>query len=235
MKIQLLSTKKGMTSSSLKRLASALSVAVGYKVWRTTKPRHNRSQLGYGFGIDKLSQYKWFKESGLSALEYTTNKEEATLWCQEEYHVFGRMLLNASCGNGIVVFDANNLPTHCPVYTKYKKKKREFRVHVFKNKVVAIVEKRMRDGWSGPRDAKIRNMKNGYVFCQEIALTEVLQERIIALAIAASVVGQGLFKGVDLGYNEKLDDLFIIEVNGAPGIEGSNISRYVAAIQQLIY
>jgi D-alanine-D-alanine ligase-like ATP-grasp enzyme len=73
------------------------------------------------------------------------------------------------------------------------------------------------------------------VFCQEIALTEVLQERIIALAIAASVVGQGLFKGVDLGYNEKLDDLFIIEVNGAPGIEGSNISRYVAAIQQLIY
>jgi hypothetical protein len=35
---------------------------------------------------------------------------------------------------------------------------------------------------------------------------------------------------VHLGYNEKNNDLFVIEVNSAPGIQGSNINAYVEAI-----
>jgi hypothetical protein len=235
MKLQLLSTKNGMKSSSLKRLALSLSKAMGYKVWRTTKVRAHKKQLRYGDSVDKLTQYKWFQQHGLSALEFTTKLYEANDWLKQGHVVFGRKLLNASCGDGIIVLEKpleGNADggDACPVYTKYKKKKREFRVHVFKDKVVAVVEKKRKSGWNGQQDTKIRNLVNGYVFCQGIEILPTLSERIEALAISASKVSGSDFKGVDLGYNEKQDDLFVIEVNSAPGIEGSNVDKYVKAI-----
>ena len=148
--------------------------------------------------------------------------------------MFGRKYLNASCGKGIKVFDPSveaDDPTsqanYFPVYTKYKKKKREFRVHVYKDKVIAITEKRKRTGFEGQRDTKIRNLANGYVFCQTV---ENIPEGLQELALAASKVTQSDFKGVDIGYNERNNELFIIEVNSAPGIQGSNINAYVEAI-----
>jgi hypothetical protein len=237
MKLQLLSTKNGMKSSSLKRLALSLSKAMGYKVFRTTNVRPHRRQLRYGDSVDKLTQYKWFQQQGLSALEYTTSLQEAQKWFADGNVVFGRLLLNASCGDGIVVFNPSveqEQWVHCPVYTKYKKKKREFRVHVFKDKVVAIVEKRRKNGWTGQQDTKIRNLANGYVFCQDIELTPTLMGRITALALAASKVSGSDFKGVDLGYNEKNDDLFVIEVNSAPGVVGQNVDNYVKVIKAYV-
>jgi hypothetical protein len=240
MKVQLLSTKNGMKSGSLKRLAVALTPVLGYKVWRSTGVRKDRKQFKYGDLVDKLAQYKWFQQHGLSALEFSQDQKVAAQWQKEGSVVFGRKLLNASCGDGIVVFEAfgpegiepNGQAHGCPVYTKYKKKKREFRVHVFKDKVVAIVEKRRKSDWKGEKnDTKIRNLANGYVFCQEVQLTEVLRGRIEQLALASSKVCSSDFKGVDLGYNEKNDDLFVIEVNSQPGIQGNNIQAYVHVIK----
>lgn len=240
MKIQLRSTKNGMKSGSLKRLAEALSNSLGYKVFRTTEVRSintkpARKQFVYGDAVDKLAQYKFFQEQGISALDFTTNRDDASLWVGQGSTVFGRKLLNASCGEGIVVLDKdgpNPIPL-CPVYTLYKKKKREFRVHVFKDKVVTIVEKRLRNGWE-KGSSKIRNLANGYVFCQELELTDALRARINELALKASKVCQSDFKGVDLAYNEKNDDLFVIEVNSAPGIEGSNVGKYVEVIKTYV-
>ena len=77
------------------------------------------------------------------------------------------------------------------------------------------------------RDTRIRNSANGYVFCRDVLdPPEGLRE----LALKASHVTQSDFKGVDIGYNEKLDQLFVIEVNSAPGIEGSNVTDYVNTI-----
>ncbi len=232
MKVQLLSTKNGMKSGSLKRLSVELSKTLGYKVWRTTKFRTNRKQLRYGDIVDKLTQYKYFKEKGLSSLEYTTSALIATEWCDADV-VFGRKFLNSSCGKGIVVYEkgAEINAGDCPVYTKYKPKKREFRVHIFKDKVVTIVEKKRKTGWNGDKkDAKIRNLEHGYIFAQQIDLSDGLRTRIEALSLAAGQVCKSDFKGVDVGYNEKKDDVFVIEVNSAPGIEGSNVGKYVQAI-----
>ncbi len=234
MKVRLLSTKTGLKSGSLKRLAEALTKTLGYKVWRATTPKVNRNNLRYGDAVNKLTQYQWFKEQGLSALEFTTHAEEAFKWNESGDTVIGRMLLNASCGKGIVVQEPGlqNFVMNCPVYTKYKPKKREFRVHVFKDKVVAIVEKKLR---AGQPPAKVRNLANGYVFCQEFVLSDELRNRITTLSLAASKVSLSDFKGVDLGYNEKKDDLFVIEVNSAPGIEGSNVNNYVEAIKNHVH
>jgi hypothetical protein len=200
-------------------------------VWRSTVAKPNRVNLKYGQSVDKLYQYNWFKEQGLSALEFTTDPSVACEWVNQDFTVFGRRYLNSSCGKGIVIFEGENNATNgnntCPVYTKYKKKKREFRVHVFKDKVVAVVEKKLRSNWDGPRDAKVRNLANGYVFVQNV---QNEPNGLRELAIAAASVSPSDFRGVDIGYNEKNNDLFVIEVNSAPGIQGSNVQAYVQGI-----
>lgn len=233
-RLRLLCTESCRSSTSLKLLAQALTQKLGYKVWRSTQQKPNREHLRYGFSVDKLTQYRWFQEQGLSSLEFTESDAEAATWCTSGSTVFGRKYLNSSCGKGIVVWEPDDMLVHlnpgphgCPVYTKYKKKKREFRVHIFRDKVVAITEKRRRSGFEGERDTRIRNLANGYVFCQTV---ENLPEGIEALALHAAAVTDSDFCGVDLGYNEKNNDLFVIEVNSAPGIQGSNINAYVEAI-----
>lgn len=228
MRKRLLCTESTRVSGSLKLLAQRLTEKLGYKVWRSTIQKPKRDHLKYGQSVDKLTQYRWFQEQGLSSLEFTTDGQRVCAWLEEGHTVFGRRFLNSSCGKGIVVIepDFDEVPS-CPVYTKYKKKKREFRVHIFRDKVVAITEKRKRAGFEGQRDTKIRNLANGYVFCQTV---ENIPEGLQALALAASKVTPSDFKGVDIGYNERNNDLFIIEVNSAPGIQGSNIDAYVEAI-----
>ncbi len=235
MKLNLLCTESTKGSLSLKELANALTTHLGYKVWRTTKVKPKRLGLKYGHSVDKLTQYKWFKEKGLSALEFTTDGQQAKQWSIDGHVVFGRRLLNSSCGKGIVVIEAeesnDNLDSipGCPVYTLYKKKKREFRVHVYKNTVVSVVEKRKKKDWADQRDTKVRNLANGYIFCQEVTNEP---EGLRELAIKAAAVSPSDFRGVDIGYNEKNNDLFIIEVNSAPGIQGSNLNKYVQGIIQ---
>lgn len=138
-----------------------------------------------------------------------------------------RTLTNASEGKGIVIAETPEQVVAASVYTKYRKKKREFRVHIFKDTVVSVVEKLRRREWDGQQDTKIRNTANGYVFC---TLKSPTPQGLNELALAASKVTTSDFKGVDVGYNEKSNELFVIEVNSAPGIEGSNIDKYVEEI-----
>jgi D-alanine-D-alanine ligase-like ATP-grasp enzyme len=153
----------------------------------------------------------------------------AQAWIASGKTVFGRKYLNSSCGKGIVIMETMEDFQPCPVYTMYKKKKREFRVHVFKDTVVSVVEKRKKTGWTDQRDTKVRNLANGYIFCQQV---ENEPAGLRELALAAAKVSTSDFRGVDIGYNERNDDLFIIEVNSAPGITGSNIEKYVQGITQ---
>lgn len=229
-KPSLLCTNSTLKSASLKLVAQGLSTRLKRgKIFRTTKVSQIRKQFKYGHSVDKLTQYKWFVDNDIPALEFTTDTQQAITWATEGQTVFGRKYLNSSCGKGIVVFDKDTAGAiaGCPVYTKYKKKKREFRVHVFKDEVVNVTEKKRRKEFDGERDTKIRNLANGYVFVQTVeAEPPLLRE----LALRAARVSSSDFRGVDIGYNEKLDQLFVIEVNSAPGIQGTNVEKYLDAI-----
>ena len=211
----------------MRDLAQGLSSKLGYKVWRSTKMPAKRRPLHYGFGVNKLAQYQWFEANEIPSLEYTTSIEKVKEWLSSQQTVFARTLLQSSCGKGIVVLEpgVNWIPA-AGVYTKYKKKLREFRVHCYKNKVVAVVEKRRKSSWTGGTDTKIRNLANGYVFCQEVS---DIPEGIQDLALKACAVTNSDFNGVDIGYNTKTG-LFVIEVNAAPGIQGTNLTSYINTI-----
>jgi len=226
-KPSLLCTNSTLKSASLKLIAQGLSTRLKRgKIFRTTKPSLIRKQFKYGQSVDKLTQYQWYKANDIPALEFTANPNDVVDWLNENSTVFGRKYLNSSCGKGIVVIEPetdDQIPI-CPVYTKYKKKKREFRVHVFKDEVVNVTEKKRRKGFEGERDTKIRNLANGYVFVQQVDdIPNGLQE----LALRAAKVSYSDFRGVDIGYNEKKNELFVIEVNSAPGIQGTNVEKYL--------
>ena len=225
LKFRLVSKKLG--SKSLAALAQGLSSKLGYKVLRSKAPHPLRNNLVYGDCKDKLFQYEWFKSNELPALSFTQSKAEAEKWLQEGQTVFARTLLRASEGKGICVFNPGEALGWAPVYTLYRKKKKEFRVHVYGTQVVAVLEKRKRKDFEGEHNTKIRNTANGYVFCSE---NVVEPNGIRELALKAAKVTNSDFKGVDIGFNEKLNELFVIEVNSCPGIEGSNINRYIQAI-----
>jgi glutathione synthase/RimK-type ligase-like ATP-grasp enzyme len=226
-KLRLLSTN--LKSQSLKRIAQALTQQLGYKVWRSNKQKPNREHLKYGDQKGKIEQYEWFHEKGLSALDFTQSSEVARQWVEQGDVVVCRKLTHASEGKGIVIAETSDAVVPAPVYTKYKKKKKEFRVHIFKDTVVHVLEKRRKQGVEG--DTKIRNTANGYVFCSEnVQEPPGLRE----LALQAGRVTASDFKGVDVGYNEKKNELFVIEVNSCPGIEGTNIQRYVDVIKQYV-
>lgn len=231
MKVNLRFINKAGGSASLKRVAEGLSTKLGYKVIRTSKAMPHRLQFVYGGVVDKISQYEYFSTNTIPSLEWTTDALTVTGWLGDGATVFGRKLLTSSCGKGIVIMEPTDPFTPCPVYTKYAKKKREFRVHCFKGTVVAIVEKKRKTGWEGVRESKIRNLVNGYVFVQEVSnIPEGLED----LALKASKVSTSDFTGVDIGYNEKQNRLFVIEVNSAPGIVGNNVEKYVEAIYDTI-
>lgn len=225
MKIRLVSHKIG--SQSLKLLAEGLSTKLGYKVFRSKAPHPKQENITYGDCKNKLFQYEWFAANGLPALPFTTTKEKAESWLQEGSVVFARKLMRASEGKGIHVCNPGEILCQAPVYTLYRKKKREFRVHVYQDQIISVLEKRKRKGFEGTVDTKIRNTANGYVFCsQDVVEPPGIRE----LALKASQVTNSMFKGVDIGFNEKLNELFVIEVNSAPGIAGSNIGRYIEVI-----
>jgi glutathione synthase/RimK-type ligase-like ATP-grasp enzyme len=223
-KLRLLSTN--LKSGSLKRIAQGLSTKLGYKVWRSSKQKPNRTHLLYGDQKGKIEQYVYFKEQGLPALEFTTSREEAQQWAKQK-PVVCRTLTHSSEGKGIVVAETPQEVVAAPVYTLYRKKKKEFRVHIFKDQVVHVLEKRRKVDYDGTADAKIRNTANGYVFCSN----DVVEPAGIRdLALKARSVTKSDFAGVDIGYNEKFNELFVIEVNSAPGIEGTNVDRYIKVI-----
>ena len=234
-KPSLLCTNKGLKSASLKIVAAGLSTHFQRKVWRTTKVSKIRQQFKYGQSVDKLTQYQWFKDNEIPCLEFTTTVAQASAWVSDGFTVFGRKYLNASCGKGIVVIEKDEDGGYevpgCPVYTLYKKKKREFRVHVFKDQVVSVTEKKRRKEFNGERDTKIRNLANGYVFIQSV---ENEPEGLRELALRAAAVTKSDFRGVDVGYNELKDELFVIEVNSAPGIQGSNVDKYLNTMVQYV-
>ena len=223
MKLRLLTNQ--LASKSLRLLAEELSQQLGYKVWRSSKQLPKRIHLLYGDCKDKITQYEWFNAHEVPGLPFTKDPTQVGQWLANGATVVARTLTQSSEGKGIVLLEEGAEVVSAPVYTLYLPKKKEYRVHIFKDQVVAVLEKRRKKGTTG--ETKIRNTANGYVFCREnVEEPEGIRE----LALKASKVTNSDFKGVDIGYNVKKNQLFVIEVNSAPGFEGTTVKDYANAI-----
>jgi len=178
---------------------------------------------------NKIRTLELFKSANIKTVDYFLSKEEAKLKLNEGKWIVARTVINGSNGNGIVLVKSKD--EHLPdakLYTVYKRKKNEYRVHVFNNKVIDFsIKRRKLDHETNELFNKyIRTHDNGWIFCRENA---ELNDDIKMLAVnAINVLGLD-FGAVDIGETKK-GEPFIIEVNSAPGIEGTTLDRYKEAL-----
>ena len=104
------------------------------------------------------------------------------------------------------------------------KHKHEYRVHVFKDKVIDVQQKRKRIGAIGNG---VRNHANGWIYARaEIAPSE---ELLSSARRAVNLLGLD-FGAVDIGHRLIDNKLFVFEINTAPGITGTTLDNYAKAI-----
>jgi glutathione synthase/RimK-type ligase-like ATP-grasp enzyme len=178
---------------------------------------------------NKLATYKRFNMFGVDTVEYTTDKAVVLDWLRQDSVVYGRRTVTGYGGDGIVIITAedDSIPS-CPVYTKAILKAHEYRVHVFGGRVIDFTKKKRRS--EGSPSPYIKNFDNGWVFCRDDV---TLPERVAAQCIKA-VQSLGLdFGACDVLYKERDDKVAVLEVNTAPGIEGTTLDRYVNVINSL--
>jgi glutathione synthase/RimK-type ligase-like ATP-grasp enzyme len=140
-------------------------------------------------------------------------------------------VLNGHSGRGIVLSTSDNGHplVNAPLYVKYKKKRKEFRVHVFQGAIIDVAEKRRMRAERRPDifDGYIRNHANGWVFCRN----SVVRPADLEGSALAACAALGLdFGAVDIIWNERENKSYVLEVNTAPGLMGTTLTNYANAI-----
>lgn len=157
---------------------------------------------------------------------WSSSKEDALNWLADGASVFARTTLTSHSGKGIVEMEPDNPDgwVEAPLYTKYMKKKSEFRVH-FMNGVIFDVQKKALAPGVDPTSIswKIRNHNKGFNFIRGFG--ETPKE---VLAVSADFIDRTPlnFGALDVIYNERADKAYILEVNTAPGLTGITLENY---------
>lgn len=185
---------------------------------------------------NKRNAFNIFMNAELSIPDFTVNTNVATIWLSDGEVVLARNILQGHSGQGIEILRSlEDLQTnrHAPLFVKYKKKKQEFRVHVFRGTVLAVQEKRReRNVERDANESLIRSHSNGWVFCrQDITYANDTAEARLHELAQHAIVSLGLdFGAVDIIYNQREDRFYLLEVNTAPGLEGETLNDYTRAI-----
>lgn len=169
--------------------------------------------------------------------EWTTDFPVVVKWVAEKNEVVGRLQLTASGGDGILF--SSDVPVEslqgCKLFTKYIKKKEEYRVHIAFGKVLFVQKKVLRktDDNNVPIDPKlvdwrVRNLANGFFF-QKNDINP--PEDVLEQAKRAIDVSKLDFGAVDVIWNEHDKQAFVLEINTAPGLEGTSVNAYADAFK----
>jgi hypothetical protein len=204
---------------------------------KTRRVDHRKGETKEGYGhpvfyvtprtLNKIEQLTRFKANNVSCPNFVTSVRDLDQLGTE--HIFARTLTNSTGGRGIVEFDranGGNIP-NAPLYTAYIPKKAEYRAHVFAGTVIDVQQKKKRRGFSEDRNTRIRNLANGYVYTRDGV---VPPDGMGDLAIAAVRAVGYMYGAVDIVYNERQNQCYVLEVNSRPGLMGTTLDRYVSAL-----
>lgn len=169
--------------------------------------------------------------------EWTESLREARKWVEDGKTVMARTILRGRSGAGIVFSDEDE-GAFCDgkLFTVYKKKNKEFRIHIAFGDIIDRQEKKLRtqDDFGNKIDPKnvnwrVRSFKNGFVFARNNIQVPEDVDKQAKLAIEATGLD---FGAVDVIWNDHERKAYILEINTAPGIEGSTVESYVTAFRK---
>lgn len=164
---------------------------------------------------------------------WTQNKEEALGWIQDGKVAFARTKLTGHSGEGIVILENEQDVVSIADNTlivKYVPKKREFRLHFFEGEVFDIQEKkRSRDVPEEDVNWRIRSHGNGFIYSRndmDEVPADVRSQADKTIGCLALTFG-----AIDIIYNQHHNEAWVLEVNSAPGLEGTTLTKYYEKFQ----
>lgn len=179
---------------------------------------------------NKLYSFTKFKENNFTDTPlWTTDKAQALAWLNEGNEIYCRTTLTGHSGSGIIIASVPEQLVNAPLYTVKTKHKYEFRVHIFKGEVIDIQQKKKRAGVES--NSAIRNHSNCYIY----ARNDIVVPDVVIQASKRAIECLGLdFGSVDVGYRERDNKAFVFEVNTAPGLTGTTLTKYTDAFKNYI-
>jgi hypothetical protein len=194
---------------------------------------------------NKLRTFQALQRAEVPTLDWTDNLATAQGWVRtDRKSVIGHFNLSAHSGQGLRVFRREEADvahadfTGCKVWTKFFPRDREFRVHIFQDKVFVNEKKRAgaeriaQDFGRERADYWVRNHQTGWVYVRDVPAADA--DRVSALARAALRACGLDFGAVDIfwgaGGRGAAPVLKVCEVNSAPGLAGETLAFYTAAI-----
>lgn len=184
---------------------------------------------------NKLNFFQAMAETDVKTPQWTTSKDEALGWFNNQRcTVFARTALNGHSGEGIVELnkpeDFNQI-REGTLLVKYVPKKDEYRIHLTSLDGVIDVQRKARRLAAPDPNWRIRNHDNGFVYARGAVrdTPEVVLEQARRTFNASGLD----FGGVDVIYNKKHNAAYVLELNSAPGLEGTTIMKYANALRRL--
>lgn len=165
--------------------------------------------------------------------DWTEERVEALKWLGEGFTVVSRTVLTGHSGAGIFLKrpEDQGIMEQAPLYTKYIKKKDEYRLHVFRDKVFFVQRKaRKKDVPDDKVNWQIRNHGNGFIFAHEGV--DVPEKAKLDAITAVKQLGLD-FGAVDVVHGTD-GKFYILEVNTAPGLEGTTLQKYVEVFKEFV-
>jgi hypothetical protein len=177
---------------------------------------------------NKLKAFKAFQEAGVNTVPWTTSDATAIKWLQESSVVIARTKLSADNSKGIVVIEPSKtlfghikqkqFVSYAKLYTKFVPHTHEYRVHVMRTHYVDGLEKKRLPSCA----PYIFDQTHG-LFCRD---NVYIPTKVKDISIAA-VKAVGLdFGAVDVIWNAKQSNAYVLEVNSAPGLLPSEARNY---------
>ena len=223
---------------------SAFEIAYALKILRSTKDKYvNTPVINWGntskskakriinkpeavaIAVNKLKTFRTLTNKGIPTVPFTNDIEVAKAWLKNNFVVYCRGALESSQGGGITVALHEEDLKEVPIYTRGIMLSTEYRVHVFDGKVIDYTQKKRKSGVESSEF--IRNSESGWVFCRE---NVTLPKAVESVSIAA-IKALGLdFGAVDVLQSTINNGVYVLEINTAPGIEGTTLEKYKEAI-----
>lgn len=184
---------------------------------------------------NKLTFFEAMQETDCRTPDWTASRAQAIAWSLEGATICVRAILNGHSGNGLSIYQADlvELP-NAPLYTKYVKKKAEYRLHFVNGQVIDVQRKIKRPEFVGTPNWHIRNHDNGFIFVRN-GVREALPVDVLTQAQHCIDNSRGLdFGAVDVIYNEQQDHAYVLEINSAPGLSGETVTNYANAFRGML-
>jgi len=239
-----------MTSESAKLLASALDVWMVYPD-RKYVPDTPDVIINWGNGdiprwdrkgpvflnhpskvmnsINKMTSFRMFRQGKVRFPAYTTDAEMAKQWIDEGHWVCCRQELEGRDGAGLVLAKKEEELVPAKLYTKYIPCTREFRAYIWMGKLIDTFDKRRKN--IETCDPDIRCESRDWVFCKNPSF--IPDDLGLQASLAIKALGLD-FGGVDIVYNKEMNRSYVLEVNTAPGIYGTTVTKLRDEIQQYV-